>query len=134
MKTLFSLLFVLLSSIVISQNRYHIYETNVYQNLDTIILNTTNERVTGVVYETHENGQLETEASFIDGQQDGPTKIWYANGQLRGEGSFKSGKQDGPTKIWYENGQLKTEKVFKEGKLVGQKCFDQLGNEIGCRS
>ena len=134
MKTLFPLLFVLLSSNVISQNRYHIYETNVYQNLDTIVLNTTNERVTGVVYEIHENGQLETEASFIDGQQDGPTKIWYANGQLRGEGSFKSGKQDGPTKIWYENGQLKTEKVFKEGKLVGQKCFDQLGNEIGCRS
>ncbi len=134
MKTPFLLLFVLLSSITIGQNRYHIYETNVYQNLDTIVLNATNERVTGVVYETHENGQLETEACFIDGQQDGPTKIWYANGQLRGEGSFKSGKQDGLTKIWYENGQLKTEKVFKEGKLVGQKCFDQLGNEIGCSS
>tara|TARA_Y100000589_G_scaffold259724_1_gene249350 strand:+ start:1060 stop:1464 length:405 start_codon:yes stop_codon:yes gene_type:complete len=134
MKAIFSLLFVLQSYLVFGQNRYHIYETNVYQNVDTIVLTSTNERVTGVVYETHENGQLETEASFIDGQQDGITKIWYANGQLRGEGSFKSGKQDGSTKIWYKNGQLKTEKVFKEGKLVGQKCFDRLGNEMVCRS
>ena len=134
MKALLTLLFIVLTYVCIGQNRYHIYETNVYQNLDTIVLNTTNERVTGVVYETHENGQLETEATFVNGQQDGLTKIWFVSGQIRGEGNFKSGKQNGTTKIWYENGQLKTEKTFKEGQLVGQKCFDQLGNEIKCRS
>ena len=129
-----TLLFIVLTYASIGQNRYHIYETNVYQNLDTIVLNTTNERVTGVVYETHENGRLETEASFVNGQQDGLTKIWFESGQIRGEGNFKSGKQNGTTKIWYENGQIKTEKTFKEGQLVDQKCFDQLGNEIKCRS
>jgi antitoxin component YwqK of YwqJK toxin-antitoxin module len=134
MKTLLALLFIVLYHVSIGQNRYHIYETNVYQNLDTIVLNTTSERVTGVVYETHENGRLETEANFKNGQQDGLTKIWFENGQLRGEGNFKSGKPDGATKIWYESGQLKTEKTFKDGKLVSQKCFDQRGDEMKCRT
>ena len=74
--------------------------------------------VTGIVTQAFENGQLEMEANFKDGELDGLVKLWYDNGQLEEEGNFKDGKKDGLFKTWDENGQLELEVNYKDGVLI----------------
>jgi antitoxin component YwqK of YwqJK toxin-antitoxin module len=67
----------------------------------------------------YENGQLDSERNYKDGERNGLQRAWYENGQLKWEGNAKDGKQDGLWKEWYKNGQLRTEGNIKDGKRDG---------------
>jgi len=131
MKVLVILISVLLVNVVFAQKRYqHIVETE-YRG-DTVVLISTKEPVTGIVYlENKEDGLLRevqyvngirngyskmisnnvvlTIENFKNGLIDGESKWYYENGQKKSEGFYKEGKQEGITKSWHPNGQIKYE-------------------------
>ena len=151
MKYLFVFLLVSMSSIVISQNRYHVDKTT-FALYDTVVfLNHDMKPINGVLYcdygdmgiyvkgkvdglheAWYENGQLLSEFNYKDGKEDGLCRGWYENGQLQIEQNYKDGKKDGLSRGWYENGQLLSESNFKDGKLINEKCYDENGNKIIC--
>ncbi len=114
-----SILFLMLGLSLhsIGQNRYHVDET-IYDR-DSSKLKSTNELITGVVYDQYENGQLKIEANLKDGKEEGLWKYWHENGQLKIEANFKDGNRDGLYKDWYESGQLENKGNFKDGKEDG---------------
>ena len=152
MKYLFVFLLVSMSSIVISQNRYHVDKTT-FALYDTVVfLNHDMKPINGVLYcdygdmgiyvkgkvdglheAWYENGQLQYEWNFKDGKEDGLSRAWYEDGQLMFEYNFKDDKRDGLSKGWYENGQFKDEANWKDGKLISyERCYDKNGNKIIC--
>jgi antitoxin component YwqK of YwqJK toxin-antitoxin module len=74
-------------------------------------------------------GELQYEANFKYGQQDGLDKQYYPNGQLSSETNWKLGFADGSAKRYYTNGQLSFECVYKDGKVVPgtEKNYNQDG-------
>ena len=138
MKYLFVFLLVSMSSIVISQNRYHVDNTTFALNDTVLYLKYDMKPINGVLYndigdmgicvkgkkdglwrEYYENGQLWYEYNYKDGKRDGLYRQWYENGQLWYEINYKDDKQDGLLRQWYENGQLETENYYKDGKSDG---------------
>lgn len=91
----------------------------------------------------YENGNIETERTFVDGVEHGPAKGWFETGELNFEafkkdgvphglvknyyesgdiyivGNYKNGKLDGIQKMYFENGQIESRATWKDGKLNG---------------
>lgn len=84
----------------------------------------------GVHQEFTENGQLESEITFLEGVQDGKTKYWHENGTIFYESDYVNGVMDGQLLVWYEDGKLKRIDTFKEGKLIAGQCYSENGVEI----
>ena len=64
----------------------------------------TNELVTGIVEEFHENGQLMGRGNYIDGKREGLKEVFYRNGQLQYRGNHIDGEIDGFWEGFYGNG------------------------------
>ena len=45
--------------------------------------------------------------------------MWYENGRLQSETNFKNGQNEGLMKSWDEQGQLRYEAIFKDGRENG---------------
>jgi len=115
------------------------------------------EPYTGNVTEYYPSGQLNTEISYVDGKENGLTRIWHENGQMDMEVNvvddrqillrswhkngqmdvdmaYVDGKQNGFARKWYENGQVKTEINYVDGKENGfaRGWYEngQLGGEL----
>ena len=151
MKYLFVFLWVSLSSIVISQNRYHVDKTT-YDLEDTLVyLKYDMKPINGVLYSElgdmgmyvngkrdglhrawYEDGQLRYERNFKDGKYEGLHRVWYENGRLKYESNYKDGKTNGLCRDWYEDGQLMIEYNFKDDRLISEKCFDEEGEPKDC--
>ena len=72
----------------------------------------------GITYSKYENGELEFEKRYKNGQLNGLTKIYYENGQLNIREKIKSGKLI-KCKYWYESGKLKGKSgYFKEKEFI----------------
>lgn len=70
---------------------------------------------TGMYREIRENGQLKSEANYVNGDADGLLREWHANGQLASEINFVDGDAHGLLREWHENGQLAREVNFVHG-------------------
>lgn len=57
----------------------------------------------------YENGNIETERTFVDGVEHGPAKGWYENGEIHFESFKENGLTHGTVKNYYENGYLRIE-------------------------
>jgi cytochrome c biogenesis protein CcmG/thiol:disulfide interchange protein DsbE len=79
----------------------------------------TNELVTGIVEEFHENGQLRDKSNFKDGVLDGLNEYFHENGQLLFRANYRDGKPDGLHESFHGNGQLRDKSNFKDGVLDG---------------
>ena len=79
------------------------------------------EPFTGIGFQIDENGQLQVEFS-------------YKNGQLRHKVNYKDHLRNGLRQGWYQNGQLRVEENYKDGQLISGSgtCWDEDGNEIDC--
>lgn len=87
-----------------------IKKTGYYMGMTYPFPHQANERVG--YYLWYENGQMESESTYVERNRDGKRTKWYKNGQKKQEQIYKSKdlKQDLiKTKItsWYENGQKK---------------------------
>lgn len=141
MKVIFVFLLVSISSIVISQNRYHVDNTTYLFYYDDTVVKSKHDMkpINGVLYcdygdigiyvdgKNHDgfkrrwyrNGQLYYEYNLKDGKKDGLGKAWHKNGQLKAEVNFKDGKKDGLCIQWYKNGQLFNVAIYKDGEVDG---------------
>ena len=67
----------------------------------------------------YENGNIETERTFVDGVEHGSAKGWFESGELEFEAFKENGLVQGLVKNYYENGNLRIETNYidqvKEG-------------------
>ena len=139
MKYLFVFLLISMSSIVISQNRYHVDKTTFALKDTVVYLKHDMKPINGEILcdyggvmgiyvkgkpdgfqrDWYENLQVMYDRNYKDGKEDGLGREWYKNGQLKSEGNWKDGELDGLDRWWYEDGQLKIETNFKDGKRDG---------------
>jgi len=82
----------------------------------------------------HENGQLNCQEFYKDGERDGETKGYYENGQLRCQRFYKDGKLDGEYKWYYGNGQLWCQGFYKDGILHGEYKEYHENGQLRCQS
>ena len=75
--------------------------------------------ITGLLKFYYENGKLEGEIPYKNGEIDGLLKGYYENGKLEAEIPYKNGEIDGLSKTYYEDGSLRVEIPYKNGKLEG---------------
>ena len=75
--------------------------------------------LTAKVEHFHENGQLKTQYTAIEGQREGLVKDWYENGQLYTKSAWVKGELNGVYRNWRENGQLRQELPYVNGELEG---------------
>jgi len=83
----------------------------------------------GIHREYYDNGILEKELSYKNGQLDGRCRIYYKNGNLRKQVNYQKGIIEGKAYEFYENGQYKIEGNYKNGKIDAvNKMFYKNGN------
>ena len=61
----------------------------------------------------YENGELEFEYNWKNGELDGLCKIYYENGKIKSEYNYKDGELHGIGKRYYEDGKIRAEYNFK---------------------
>ena len=80
----------------------------------------------------YENGQLSSIFNYTaDGESNGLHQTWHENGQLEYQANFKNGQFYGLYQEWYENGQMSHEFTYKDGQFDGLgKTWDENGVEL----
>ena len=91
----------------------------------------TNTRVTGIIEDYHENGQLSIRSNYIDGKRNGLIEEFYENGQLSNRSNYIDGKLNGLYEEFHENGQLSTRSNYTDGERDDlYESYDENGNVI----
>ena len=150
------LLLLCVPLIGVGQERYHIDNVKFSEDSTTVYFKNTMKPITGVIFNTYENGKLKKEnkvingkrngiskgyyengklkivSVFVDGELNGLTKAYQKNGKLGMKGNFQDGKPQGLWRIYHENGRIKSKSIFKDGKVDEGECWDKEGNEIDC--
>jgi antitoxin component YwqK of YwqJK toxin-antitoxin module len=67
----------------------------------------------------HDNGQLESRGTYVDGKRHGALKWFYANGHLESSCTYVDGNCHGVWESWHNNGQLRSHSTFVDGKAHG---------------
>lgn len=62
----------------------------------------------------YDNGQMEYEATYVEGQIDGIETAWHRNGQKRTEQHYRRGLRHGPRYAWDEHGRLRQEENYAD--------------------
>ena len=65
------------------------------------------------------SGQIEEQATFIDGKLDGEFTSWHENGAKHIKENYCNGELDGNSIHWHDNGQKSLEADFLLGELNG---------------
>lgn len=73
----------------------------------------------GKAVERYEDGQIKSEATYVNGKRESVRKEYHKNGQIKREEIYKDGKRNGGWKRYYENGKLKEKGLYKDGKRNG---------------
>ena len=106
------LILLCLPMIGFGQYRYNINEVAEIQNVRSgqyrYHLKGSLEPVTGIVYKSFDNGQLQIESECKDG--------WL----------------NGTSRVWHKNGQLHTIEIYENEKLVSSACWNEDGAKVFC--
>jgi antitoxin component YwqK of YwqJK toxin-antitoxin module len=54
----------------------------------------------GLFVQYHENGEVASEGSYVNGLEDGVWRDFHSNGQVASEGRFRNGKEEGLWRFW----------------------------------
>ena len=74
------------------------------------------------------NGNLEYEATYLNGKLDGISRVWYEDGALLSESNYNNGIPHGEWKIYYKNQSIKYEGTYEYGAKFGyEKWFYENG-------
>jgi len=78
--------------------------------------------------EYYENGQIEIEETYVNGELDGARRIWYPNGVLFKKDFYANGKRNGKSKTWFKNGVLVCSSYYRNDTADWlSKCFYPTG-------
>lgn len=85
----------------------------------------------GVWKQYYHTGELEWHVDYVDGYREGSYQNFYKNGKLRLEGKMIEDKKDGKEKRYLENGQLEWLGLYKDDHPDDKWIrFDANGKEI----
>ena len=77
----------------------------------------------------YQNGEMQFEGEYKDGQKDGLWVSWFENGEKWSEANFLGGISEGRETVWYKSGVKNYEGYYLDGKLDGKWTFwDADGN------
>ena len=80
----------------------------------------TNKPIEGITQKFYENGQLNEQAHYKNGQLQGIWEEFHENGQLKVQRNYKDGKiADGLAEEYHEDGQLEVKENYKDGEVHG---------------
>jgi len=65
----------------------------------------------------HKNGNLCTEAHYVNGKEEGEYKVYHDNGYLYYAGKYEKGKKVGEWKFYDEQGRLMYSQQYENGTL-----------------
>lgn len=68
-------------------------------------------------YAYHKNGNLCTEAHYVNGKEEGEYKVYHDNGYLYYAGTYKNGLKVGEWKFYNEQGRLMYKQHYENGVL-----------------
>ncbi len=77
--------------------------------------NNSKKKITGLLFEKYENGNLKYECEIINGVVSGIKRVYYENGKLKFESTYVKGIEFGIQKVYYENGLIEDEISIKNG-------------------
>ena len=66
----------------------------------------------------YNDGQFESEDTYVNGKPFGISKEWYEDGSIRIKIEYHEGVRNGKTIEWYQNGQVKSELLYKDAYLI----------------
>jgi antitoxin component YwqK of YwqJK toxin-antitoxin module len=75
---------------------------------------------TEIEREYWENGQLQSERSYVGGIPHGLTKWWWSNGQLQSELPYVDGMPHGMIKWWHRSGDIDEFRLYNKGEAVAK--------------
>ena len=82
----------------------------------------------GIIKEFSDDGILEFEGEYFDGERKGKGKEYYKNGKIKFEGEYLKGKRNGKGKEYYDNGNLLFEGEYLNDERNGKgKEYDEKG-------
>jgi len=100
----------------------------------------------GFEKEYHPNGNLKSEANYVNGKYHGSLKLYHENGKIALEGEFNAGEHYGIVTSYHENGNKSAQleynslglqtgesfEFYESGQLKGhQSSFDAMGEANG---
>ncbi len=59
-----------------------------------------------------ENGNKNSQGTYVDGKEHGKYTVWYPNGQIHYIGKYHHGQKSGKWKFYNEEGKLTKEVVY----------------------
>jgi antitoxin component YwqK of YwqJK toxin-antitoxin module len=89
------------------------------------------EPFSGELVEHYPDGQLSNVERYVDGEVDGPQRIWYPDGSLQSETMTSRGRTIGLSRTWYPSGQLKDERVYDGVAVVSRRTWAEDGTLTG---
>jgi antitoxin component YwqK of YwqJK toxin-antitoxin module len=84
---------------------------------------------TGVAYEEEQDGGI-SETAYVEGLQEGTSRVRYSSGALKSEAAFYRGVGHGRARKFRENGTLESETIYEYGILVQSSEFDESGSLV----
>ena len=96
----------------------HYYDSTHYKYIEG---NLDQSRRDGDWYAYHKNGNLCTEAHYVNGREEGEYKVYHDNGYLYYCGIFKNGLKEGEWKFYDEQGRLMYSQLYENGTLKETK-------------
>lgn len=90
---------------------------------------------TRVIRGYYENGELESETTYMNGELYGIYKEWYENGTLKTEVTYQDGQRNGVTTTWYQNGNKESELLYQNNRMVRVIArYDKNGHRVSLAS
>lgn len=80
-----------------------------------------NKPFSGIQYLLFANQDTTKVVTYIEGKEQGWSKIWYQNGRLAEERYYEKGKKENIHRAWWPDGKLRFEYHFKNDEHHGQQ-------------
>lgn len=93
------------------------YSKNVSFRQDTALLE--GRPFSGFLLQTLPNGDTAACTGYLNGLQEGTSRIWHPNGSLSEERTFHRGRKVGTHRGWWPNGKRRFEYTFRDGEHHG---------------
>jgi antitoxin component YwqK of YwqJK toxin-antitoxin module len=82
---------------------------------------------TGISYDTHPDGTLWSEITYVRGLKHGPSRTLYPNGQVKSETHYKLSYAHGWKEEWYPDGRIKRRTLYELAVPVAVQEYDHDG-------
>ncbi len=103
---------------------HFIYDRNEFELFKESFHSETTKVKNGKVFTYYENGQVEIEAFYSNGQLNGERFVYYENGQLNLYQCFEKGVQIEDEIKWSKNGRIEQECHYENGRMQHGKYYN----------